>query len=151
MHLFCVSTALHFGPSEHELNRLIFYSCCASSERLMKMQAWVTRGKLHLKDKIENFLWMSLWLQPVIGLDSRFCVSTAWRGRRHAPALKLFQSRNETVLSIMQFSHKVFTLNSPKCVVGTTNGKNLHSVQLSSVFAAPFLSLWLIFNTAAAH
>lgn len=63
---------------------------------------------------------MSLWLQCVIGLDGRFCVSTAWRVRQYVPALKLFQSRNGTVLSIMQFTLRDFTWSSLKCVVRTT-------------------------------
>lgn len=52
----CVPPVLHFGPSEHGLNRLILYSGCATSERLMKMQGMSNKGKLHLKDKIENSL-----------------------------------------------------------------------------------------------
>lgn len=69
-----------------------------SSRRLMKSRGMSNTGKTLFKDKVENFSRMSLRLQPVIGLDGRFFRGLK-RGRRRAPALKLFQSKNGTVLS----------------------------------------------------
>lgn len=56
MHMFCVTPALHFGPTEHKLNCLIFYSGCASSERLMKMQGMSNKGKTSFKRQDRKFL-----------------------------------------------------------------------------------------------
>lgn len=56
MHMFCVTPALHYGPTEHKLNCLIFYSGCASSERLMKMQGMSNKGKTSFKRQDRKFL-----------------------------------------------------------------------------------------------